>query len=130
MAMESKNYMISSISISDKNGLLDSQTKKIGLRKIELITEQDSVGESFYFKVNDRPIFMKGANYIPQDNLQNRVTKSHYRNLLNDVVKANMNMLRVWGGGIYEEDIFYDLCDSLRDYSLARFYVCLCYVPF
>jgi beta-mannosidase len=101
------------ISILDENGLIDSQTKKIGLRKIELITEQDSIGESFYFKVNNKPIFMKGANYIPQDNLQNRVTKSHYRNLLNDVVNANMNMLRVWGGGIYEEAIFYDLCDSL-----------------
>jgi beta-mannosidase len=109
---EQKLYEIN-ISISDKNGLLDSQTKKIGLRKIELITEQDSVGDSFYFKVNNRPIFMKGANYIPQDYLQNRVTKSHYRNLLKDVVKANMNMLRVWGGGIYEDDIFYDLCDSL-----------------
>ncbi|MDC0204315.1 hypothetical protein OAJ65_00805 [Flavobacteriales bacterium] len=101
------------ICISDENGLLDNQTKKIGLRKIELMTKQDSVGETFYFKVNNRPIFMKGANYIPQDNLQNRVTKSHYRNLLNDVKIANMNMLRVWGGGIYEEDIFYDLCDSL-----------------
>ena len=56
---------------------------------------------------------MKGANYIPQDNLQNRVTKRHYRDLLQDVADANMNMLRVWGGGIYEEDIFYDLCDSL-----------------
>jgi len=109
---EQKLYDIN-ISISDENRLLDSQTKKIGLRKIELITEQDSVGESFYFKVNDKPIFMKGANYIPQDNLQNRVTKKHYRNLLNDAVKANMNMIRVWGGGIYEEDIFYDLCDSL-----------------
>jgi len=101
------------ISISDENGIIDSQKKKIGLRKIELISEQDSIGESFYFKVNNKPIFMKGANYIPQDNLQNRVTKTHYRNLLNDAVKANMNMLRVWGGGIYEEDIFYDLCDSL-----------------
>ena len=109
---EQKLYDIN-ISISDEKRLLDSQTKKIGLRKIELITKQDSIGESFYFKVNDKPIFMKGANYIPQDNLQNRVTKNHYRNLLNDAVKANMNMLRVWGGGIYEEDIFYDLCDSL-----------------
>ena len=101
------------VSIVDKNGIIESQTKKIGLRKVELITEQDSLGESFYFKINNRPIFMKGANYIPQDNLQNRVTKNHYRKLLNDVKTANMNTLRVWGGGIYEEDIFYDLCDSL-----------------
>jgi len=107
-----KLYNIS-VSVSDNNEVFDNKTKKIGLREIELITDQDSVGESFYFKINDRPIFMKGANYIPQDNLQNRVTKNHYRNLLNDVKTANMNMIRVWGGGIYEEDIFYDLCDSL-----------------
>ena len=101
------------VSIFDENRIIDSQKKKIGLRKIELITKKDSVGESFYFKVNNKPVFMKGANYIPQDNLQNRVTKNHYRDILQDVVDANMNMLRVWGGGIYEEDIFYDLCDSL-----------------
>lgn len=101
------------VSITDNNGVIHKETKRIGLRKIELITTADLAGESFYFKINDRPIFMKGANYIPQDNLQNRVTKSHYRKLLNDVKTANMNMLRVWGGGIYEEDIFYDLCDSL-----------------
>ena len=109
---EQKLYNIP-VSIFDENGIMDSQKKKIGLRKIELITEKDSVGESFYFKVNNKPVFMKGANYIPQDNLQNRVTKNHYRDILQDVVDANMNMLRVWGGGIYEEDIFYDLCDSL-----------------
>jgi beta-mannosidase len=101
------------VSIFNEHGLIDSQKKKIGLRKIELITDQDSIGESFYFKINNKPVFMKGANYIPQDNLQNRVTNSRYRNLLNDVKAANMNMLRVWGGGFYEEDIFYDLCDSL-----------------
>ena len=56
---------------------------------------------------------MKGANYIPQDNLQNRVSKEKYIDLLTQVTKANMNMIRVWGGGIYEEDIFYNTCDSL-----------------
>jgi beta-mannosidase len=92
--------------------ILDSISVKKGLRTIELITEKDSIGESFYFKVNDVPVYAKGANYIPQNSMQNHVTDAHYQNLLNDVVAANMNMLRVWGGGIYENDIFYDLCDE------------------
>jgi len=101
------------VSIFDEDKLIETQTKKIGLRNIDLVTDKDSIGESFYFKVNGIPIFMKGSNYIPQDNLQNRVTKRDYLSLLTDVKNSNMNMIRVWGGGIYEEDIFYDLCDSL-----------------
>ncbi|WP_040279961.1 beta-mannosidase [Psychroserpens damuponensis] len=92
--------------------ILDSVSVKKGLRTIELVTKKDSVGESFYFKVNEVPVYMKGANYIPQNSMQNQVTNTHYENLLNNVVDANMNMLRVWGGGIYENDIFYDLCDE------------------
>ncbi|TYB78424.1 beta-mannosidase [Bizionia myxarmorum] len=92
--------------------ILDSVSVKKGLRTIDLITEKDSLGESFYFKVNGKPVYAKGANYIPQNSLQNQVTDSHYNKLLNDVVNANMNMLRVWGGGIYENEIFYDLCDE------------------
>ncbi|WP_191858184.1 beta-mannosidase [Hanstruepera ponticola] len=98
--------------VTDGETVLDSISKKIGLRTIELVTEKDSVGESFYFKVNDVPVYAKGANYIPQNSFQNQVTDDHYEKLLNDVVSANMNMLRVWGGGIYENDVFYDLCDE------------------
>lgn len=101
------------LSLLKEQQVLQKQSKKIGLRSIELITEKDERGESFYFEVNGKAVFMKGANYIPQDNLQNRVTNKDYRALLQDAIDANMNMLRVWGGGIYEEDIFYDLCDSL-----------------
>ncbi len=85
---------------------------KKGIRTIELITDKDAKGETFHFKLNGVPVFMKGANYIPQHSFQNEVTDEKYEKLLNDVVDANMNMLRVWGGGIYENDIFYELCDE------------------
>jgi len=87
-------------------------TNRIGLRNIELIREPDDFGESFYFKVNGIPVFMKGANYIPQDNFLNHVMSTEYDHLIQSVKDANMNMLRVWGGGIYEMDYFYDLCDE------------------
>lgn len=98
--------------VKDGNKVLDSISVKKGLRTIELVTEKDSIGKSFYFKVNDVPVYAKGANYIPQNSFQNQVNGKHYKKLLDDVVDANMNMLRVWGGGIYENDIFYDLCDE------------------
>lgn len=89
-----------------------SVVKKIGLRTIEVVNEPDEHGVSFYFKVNGSPLFIKGANYIPQDSFQDKVTGERYRQLYADVIAANMNMIRVWGGGIYEDDIFYDLADE------------------
>jgi beta-mannosidase len=91
---------------------VDSLSTRIGLRSVELVTRADSVGESFFFEVNGIPVFMKGANYIPLDHFTPRVGEEEYRALFGDVVKANMNMLRIWGGGIYEEDLFYDLADE------------------
>ncbi|MBJ7881704.1 beta-mannosidase [Gelidibacter salicanalis] len=91
---------------------LDTISIKKGIRTIELITDKDSIGQSFYFKVNGVDVFMKGSNYIPQHSLQDQVTPAHYEQLTQNVVDANMNMLRVWGGGIYEDDLFYDLCDE------------------
>jgi beta-mannosidase len=98
--------------VRDNKTILDSISVKKGLRTVELVNKKDSLGESFYFKVNEVPFYAKGANYIPQNSMQNQVTDAHYETLLNDVVNANMNMLRVWGGGIYENDVFYDLCDE------------------
>jgi beta-mannosidase len=98
--------------IKDNRRILDSISVKKGLRTIELVTDKDSIGESFYFKVNNIPVYAKGANYIPQHSLQNKVNDRDYEKLVNDAVYANMNMLRVWGGGIYENEIFYDLCDE------------------
>ena len=91
---------------------IESQNLKVGLRTIELVQETDKFGESFYFKLNGFPVFMKGANYVPQNSFPGVVTNNQYKQLISDVKEANMNMLRVWGGGIYEKDIFYDLCDE------------------
>ncbi|MCW8329219.1 glycoside hydrolase family 2 protein [Photobacterium sp. SDRW27] len=87
--------------------------KKIGLRKLELETLNDDIGTSMTFKVNDVAIMAKGANWIPLDALPAEHTDKRYRQLLEDAVAANMNMIRVWGGGMYEHDIFYELCDEL-----------------
>ena len=90
----------------------DEKSIKKGIRTIKLITNKDTIGESFYFELNGKPVYMKGANYIPQHSFQNKVSNQHYEKLLSDVVTSNMNMLRVWGGGIYEKDLFYKLCDE------------------
>jgi beta-mannosidase len=86
--------------------------KRLGLRKLELITEEDKHGLSFWFKVNGIPIFCKGANWIPVDAMPARQTRAVYDDLLTSAAAAHMNMLRVWGGGQYELNDFYELCDE------------------
>lgn len=81
--------------------------------KVELVQVPDKTGKTFYFQVNGKPVFMKGANWIPLDHFTTRVTDTQYRKSLTDAKNAGVNMMRVWGGGIYENDIFYKLCDSL-----------------
>lgn len=98
--------------ITTGGNLVDSKSVTIGLRNINLIRKADKEGESFYFEVNGKPIFAKGANYIPNDVFLPRVTPDKYEYIVSAAAKANMNMLRVWGGGIYENDLFYDLCDK------------------
>ncbi len=95
-----------------KNEKTDKIKVKSGLRTAKVICTPDKKGKSFYFEINGIPIFAKGANYIPCDIFPSRVSEEHYREVIQAAVDANMNMLRVWGGGIYEEDIFYDLCDE------------------
>jgi beta-mannosidase len=99
-------------SLINENVELDSRELKFGIRTIEVVQQKDSIGESFYFKVNDEPVFMKGANIIPSDIFLDRVKTEDYHKIVKSAVDANMNMLRVWGGGIYEKDNFYDLCDE------------------
>jgi beta-mannosidase len=87
--------------------------RRLGLRTVRLLHQRDAQGKSFTFEVNGAPVFMKGANWIPADSFPSRVTPERYRLLLSSAAAAHMNMLRVWGGGIYEDDVFYDLCDEL-----------------
>lgn len=106
------NLYTFSVQIGQKKKLLDKKKIQIGLRTIELFQEKDSIGKSFYFKVNGRKMFMKGANYIPPESFMPKMTYKKYENLIETAVKSNMNMLRVWGGGVYENDAFYTLCDQ------------------
>ncbi|KGD69404.1 beta-mannosidase [Flavobacterium aquatile] len=100
------------INVLENDKIVDSKKLNIGLRTIELIQEKDKIGTSFYIKLNGIPVFMKGANYIPPDSFLPRVSDSVYKNIVKNAVDVNMNMLRVWGGGVYAEDIFYDECDK------------------
>lgn len=93
--------------------LLDSWQRKIGLRTMTMSTEKDTYGEKFAHKVNGVEVFAMGGDYIPEDNLIARTSRERTRRLLEDAKAANFNSIRVWGGGYYPEDWFYDACDEL-----------------
>jgi beta-mannosidase len=99
-------------SLEQNRKIIDNKELKIGLRTIELVQDKDTFGTSFYFKLNGKPVFMKGANYIPQDSFIPKQTPSSYYELVQNARKANINMLRVWGGGVYADDEFYNACDA------------------
>ncbi len=90
---------------------LASASYRIGLRTVELRQEEDAWGRSFTFVVNGAPIFAKGSNWIPADSFPTRITHTHLEGLIRSAAETHHNMLRVWGGGFYEEEHFYDLCD-------------------
>ncbi len=100
--------------LAEQGSKLDSHFANIGVRTIELLQVPDSVGEgqSFHFEVNGEPIFAKGANYIPMDNFLPNVSPHKYEEFIKMCVESNYNMIRVWGGGIYEDDYLYELCDK------------------
>ena len=100
------------IDLYSGNRKIDGRSQRIGVRDIQLVQEPDEIGRSFRFELNGVPVFMKGANYIPSHTITPMVTPEVYSRVIADAVAANMNMLRVWGGAIYEEDLFYDLCDE------------------
>ena len=103
--------------LSLASGELNCGTRllSIGLRTVELIREPDAdgKGESFKFRVNGSDLFIKGANWIPEDSFPTRITKAKLRERIGQAKDAGFNMLRIWGGGFYESDDFYDICDEM-----------------
>jgi beta-mannosidase len=114
------------LTVHHRGELIDEKTLRLGVRRLELQQDfvQNSDGESFYFVVNNQPIFCGGANWIPPELSLTRISRTQVAKLLHEAVAAHMTMLRVWGGGIYESDDFYDLCDELgllvfQDFAFA-----------
>jgi beta-mannosidase len=99
--------------LARKGETTDESSSGIGLRTIELVREKDEWGKSFKFVVNGVPVFAKGANWIPADSFLPRITRKRLEQRLGSAKKANFNMLRVWAGGVYESDDFYDLADEM-----------------
>lgn len=90
----------------------DRREVRTGLRTLKVVQKPDANGTSFYVELNGVPVFMKGANHIPNDSFLPRVTPARYEHEVRSAVDTHMNILRVWGGGVYEDDVFYDLCDE------------------
>jgi len=105
-------YLLQVKIIDDTNLIHDEVERKVGIRTIELILK-DKEASTFKFRINNRNIYCKGVNWIPADSFLPRVTHKKYADLLTLAKHANINMVRVWGGGIYENDEFYNLCDEI-----------------
>ncbi len=101
------------VTLREGDRILDRVQKRIGLRTLTVRREKDEWGESFCHRVNGVDVFAMGADYIPEDNLLPRVNRERTRRLLEDAKAAHMNTIRVWGGGYYPDDFFFDLCDEL-----------------
>lgn len=98
---------------NDETGELEIEDEiSFGIRKTSLIQEKDSVGTNYIISINGKPIFCKGGNYIPQDVFPSRVSDKAIENLIGDLKVSNFNMVRVWGGGYYPDDVFYEACDK------------------
>jgi beta-mannosidase len=113
------------VDLADHDGIaLGRWDRRIGLRTVALDTADDEHGTAFVLRVNETPVFVKGANWIPDDHLLTRITRAQLARRIDQAVGANLNLLRVWGSGIYESDDFYDLCDRAgvmvwQDFLLA-----------
>jgi beta-mannosidase len=101
------------VRISHDGSVLDTWTGAVGFRSVGLDRSPDAAGTPFLFRINEKPVLVKGVNWIPDDVLPGRMTRARYEHRLRQARDANVNLVRVWGGGIYEDDTFYDLCDEL-----------------
>ncbi len=109
-----QNMYTFNVKMLDDENIIETKDVTMGIRTIEMVEEPDSIGTAFYFKVNGTPIYMKGANYIPEEMITSWMSREKTKKLLEQCVgDAHMNMLRVWGGGIYPPDYFFEICDSL-----------------
>ncbi len=115
--------------VRDAEGEVGRWRRQIGLRTVVLDRSPDAAGEKFRFLVNGRPVFLKGANWIPADSFVARLRREDYARDLRSAVEANMNCVRVWGGGIYEHEAFYDLCDELGLLVWQDFMFACCLYP-
>lgn len=97
----------------DHTHMLDRVHRRVGFRTVRWNTESDEAGTPFQLIINDQPVFVKGVNWIPDDAFFPRVDRERYRQRLTQAAAAHINLVRVWGGGIYESDDFFDLCDEL-----------------
>lgn len=103
---------------------LDGWHRRIGLRTVDLDTSADEHGSAFVLRINGKPVFVRGANWIPDDHLLTRITRERLNRRIDQAVGAHLNLLRVWGGGVYESEDFYDVCDEAgimvwQDFPLA-----------
>nr|WP_314845330.1 sugar-binding domain-containing protein [uncultured Microbacterium sp.] len=100
------------VTVRTATGDGDTVTRHVGFRRADVTTETDAFGREFTIVINGRPIFVRGANWIPDDVFASRLTRDRYRTRIEAAMDANIHLLRVWGGGVYEGDDFYDLCDE------------------
>ena len=105
-------HLYAFVATVESGGAYDAARARTGLRSLRLVREPDEHGTSFYFELNGVPVFAKGANHIPGDSFVTEMTRERYRHEIASAALSHFNMLRVWGGGVYEDDAFYDLCDE------------------
>ena len=100
------------LTLSTADQELDSWQRRIGFRSVDLITSRDEVGTAFTISINGKPVFVKGVNWIPDDHFLTRITAERIGRRLDQAAAANVNLIRVWGGGLFESDDFYRACDE------------------